>query len=191
MPLPLVTERLRLRPATLDDLDVWLALSRDAEELWYGEPRSNVDDARSRLLWHMANQEQHGFASWAVELRASGQVVGAAGLGHLADSEEIEVGYRFLKEHWGKGYATEAARASIAFGFEELRLDRIVAVTLPTNAASRRVMEKCGMSFVGVTTHHGEPSREIRDRPLMLDRRGAPLAGMAQTKPGSAAVRGA
>ena len=157
MPLPLVTERLRLRPATLDDLDVWLALSRDAEEVWFGEPRSNLDDARMKLEWHIAHQEQHGFASWAVELRATGHVIGAAGLGHLGESEEIEVGYRFLKEHWGKGYATEAARVSIAFGFEELGLDRIVAVTLPENRASRRVMEKCGMKFVGVTTHHGLP----------------------------------
>jgi [ribosomal protein S5]-alanine N-acetyltransferase len=157
MPLPLVTERLRLRPATLDDLDVWLALSRDAEELWWGEAHSNLDDARKKLEWHMANQERYGFASWAVELRATGKVIGAAGLGHLADSDEIEVSYRLLKEHWGKGYATEAAGVAIAHGFDELGFDRIVAVTLPTNTASRRVLEKCGMSFVGITTHHGEP----------------------------------
>src|SRR5688500_17831348 len=104
MPLPLVTERLRLRPATLDDLDVWLALSRDAEELWWGEPRSSIEDARAKLEWHMGNQERHGFASWAVELRPTGKVIGAAGLGHLADTDEIEVAYRFLKEHWGQGY---------------------------------------------------------------------------------------
>jgi ribosomal-protein-alanine N-acetyltransferase len=157
MPLPLVTERLRLRVATLDDLHAWLALSRDAEEFWWGEPRSNLDDARAKLEWHIARQEQHGFSSWAVELRATGRVVGAAGLSHLADSEEIEVGYRFLKEHWGKGYATEAALAAIGFGFDELGLDHIVAVALPTNVASRRVMEKCGMSFVGVIMHHSLP----------------------------------
>jgi ribosomal-protein-alanine N-acetyltransferase len=157
VPLPLVTERLRLRPATLDDLDAWLALSRDAEEVWFGEARSNLDDARARLLWHMARQEEHGFSSWAVELRASGQVIGAAGLGYLADSEEIEVGYRVLKEHWGNGYATEAASAAIGFGFDELGLERIVAVALPTNRASRRVMENCGMTFVGMTIHQGEP----------------------------------
>ena len=157
MPLPLVTKRLRLRPATLDDIDVWLAISRDAEEAWFGEPRSKLDDARAKLEWHIEHQEQYGFASWAVELRATGQVIGAAGLGHLGDSEEIEVGYRFLKEHWGLGYATEAARAAIAFGFDELGLRRTVAVALPTNTASRRVMEKCGMHFVGVTTHHGLP----------------------------------
>jgi RimJ/RimL family protein N-acetyltransferase len=157
MPLPVVTERLRLRPPTLDDLDVWLPLSRDAEEFWFGEPRSDLEQARSKLEWHIAQHEQHGFGSCAVELLATGRVIGAAGLGHLAETDEIEVGYRFLKEHWGRGYATEAARASIAFGFEELGLDRIIAVALPENRPSRRVMEKCGMTFVGVTTHHGLP----------------------------------
>jgi RimJ/RimL family protein N-acetyltransferase len=77
-------------------------------------------------------------------------VIGATGLAHLADGEEIEVGYRFLRKHWGNGYATEAARASIQFSLGELRFERIVAVTLRTNRASRRVMEKCGMTFVGV-----------------------------------------
>ena len=98
----------------------------------------------------MRHQEEHGFGLWAVELRAKHEVIGVTGLQHLADGEEIEVGYRFLHEHWGNGYATEAARASIAFGLGELRMERIVAVTLPTNRASRRVMEKCGMTFVGV-----------------------------------------
>ena len=98
----------------------------------------------------MNHRELHGFGLCAVELRARRELIGVAGLTHLADTSEIEVGYRFLKKHWGQGYATESARASIAYGFEELGLDRIVGVTLPANRASRRVMEKCGMSFVGV-----------------------------------------
>jgi ribosomal-protein-alanine N-acetyltransferase len=155
MPLPLLTERLRLRPATLDDLDAWLAVSRDAETAWWGEPSSSLEDARGNLEQQIANQERYGFSLWAVELKHGGPVIGAAGLQHLADSEEIEVGYRFLREHWGQGYATEAARAAIRFAFDELGLDRVVAVTLPTNQASRRVMEKCGLSFVGVMRVYG------------------------------------
>ena len=155
MPLPLTTERLRLRPATLDDLDAWLAISRDAETAWWGEPSSTLEDARASLERQIANQEHYGFSLWPVELKLAGTVIGAAGLQHLADSEEIEVGYRFLREHWGRGYATEAARAAIRFAFDELGLDRVVAVTLPTNQASRRVMEKCGLSFVGVMQVYG------------------------------------
>jgi RimJ/RimL family protein N-acetyltransferase len=150
MPLPLVTEWLLLRPAMLDDLDAWHAISRDAEEAWFGAANSTLDDARVNLGKHMRHQESHGFGLWAVELRATREVIGATGLTHLADGSKIEVGYRFLRKHWGKGYATEAARASIEFGLDELRLERIVAVTLPSNRASRHVMEKCGMTFVGV-----------------------------------------
>jgi RimJ/RimL family protein N-acetyltransferase len=155
VPLPLATERLLLRPATLDDLDAWLAISRDAEEAWFGAPSSTEDDARANLTRHMSHREHHGFGLCAVELRPRHEMIGVAGLTHLDEGPEIEVGYRFLKRHWGQGYATEAARASIAFGFDELGLDRIVAVTLPTNHASRRVMEKCGLSFVGVMHVYG------------------------------------
>jgi RimJ/RimL family protein N-acetyltransferase len=155
VPLPLATERLLLRPATLDDLESWHAISRDAEEAWFGAPSSTLGDARANLARHMAHHEQHGFGLCAVELRPGGTVIGVAGLTHLADGTEIEVGYRFLRDHWGRGYATEAAAASIAFGLEELHLGRIVAVTLPGNRASRRVMEKCGMTFVGVMHVYG------------------------------------
>lgn len=157
MPLPLVTERLRLRPATLEDLDAWLAISRDAEQAWFGAPQSGRDEARVSLERRIAQQERHGFSLWVVELRETGELIGAAGLQHLRDGPEVEVGYRFLQDHWGHGYATEAAGAAIAFGFDELGLDRIVAVTEPDNRASRRVMEKCGMTFVGQTTLDGRP----------------------------------
>ena len=155
MPLPLATERLCLRPATRDDLDVWLAISRDAEQAWWGEPRSTVDDARANLQKHVTNQERDGFSLWPVELRTTGEVIGLTGLQHLAEGPEIEVGYRFLRDHWGNGYATEAATAAIRFGFDELELDRIVAVTMPTNQASLRVMEKCGLAYVGVMQVYG------------------------------------
>ena len=139
----------------MEDLDAWNAISRDAEKAWFGAPSSTLDDSRAGLAKHIRHQETHGFGLWAVELRATHELIGAAGLIHLADGPEIEVGYRFLREHWGNGYATEAARASIAFGLGELRLERIVAVTLPTNRASRHVMEKCGMTFVGVMNVYG------------------------------------
>jgi RimJ/RimL family protein N-acetyltransferase len=153
VPLPLETERLRIRPATIDDLDTWLAISRDAETAWWGAPNSTLDDARANLEKQIAAQERHGFSLWAVELKTAGTVIGATGLQHLGDGYDIEVGYRFLREHWGRGYATEAARAAIRFGFDELGLDRIVAVTLPT---TRRVMEKCGLTYVGIVRVYGQ-----------------------------------
>ena len=119
----LTTERLVLRPPTLDDLDAWHAIYLDAEEVWYGAPRSSLDENREKLTRQIAHFEQHGFGMCAVDLAASGETIGAAGLQHLEGGPEVEVGYRFLKEHWGHGYATESARASIAYGFDEVGLD--------------------------------------------------------------------
>jgi RimJ/RimL family protein N-acetyltransferase len=153
--LRLTTERLVLRPPTLDDLPAWHAIYLHAEEVWYGAPRSSLDENRTKLERQIAHFEQHGFGMCAVELAASGETIGAAGLQHLEDGPEIEVGYRFLKEHWGHGYATESAQASIDFAFEEVRLDMIVAVALETNIASRRVLEKCGLREIGLTHVYG------------------------------------
>jgi len=63
---------------------------------------------------------------------------------------EIEVGYHLARAFWGRGYATEAARACVRFGFEQLNLERIVAVVQPANVASRRVLEKCGLTYTGM-----------------------------------------
>jgi RimJ/RimL family protein N-acetyltransferase len=155
MPLPLETARLRLRPASIGDVEAWHAVSRDAERAWFGESQSTLEDAQSSLERQMRHQERYGFALWVVEQRQTGEVIGVAGLRHLADGPEVEVGYRFLERRWGNGYATEAARAAIDFGFDEIGLERIVAVTRPDNRASRRVMEKCGLSFVGVVHVYG------------------------------------
>ena len=155
MPLPLRTERLVLRLPTLDDLEAWHAVYADAEAVWYGAPRSSIDENREKLIRQIAHHEEHGFGFCAVELLRTGETVGAAGLQHLDGGPEVEVGYRFLKQHWGRGYATESALASLTFGFDELGLDRIVAVALETNIASRRVLEKCGLQEIGLTHVYG------------------------------------
>ena len=155
MPLPLTTERLLLRPPTLDDLPAWHTIFLDAERVWYGAPRASLDENREKLLRQIAHHEEHGFAMFSVELLGTGEMIGSAGLQHLDGGPEVEVGYRFLKEHWGRGYATESAAASIAYGFDELALGRIVAVALETNVASRRVLEKCGLKEIGLTHVYG------------------------------------
>jgi len=147
------TERLVLRPPTLEDLPAWHAIYVDAEEAWYGAPSSSLDENRAKLERQIAHFQEHGYGMCAVEL--AGETIGAAGLQHLEGGPEIEVGYRFLKEHWGHGYATESARASVAYGFDELGLECIVAVALETNVASRRVLEKCGLHEIGVAHVYG------------------------------------
>ena len=137
----------------MDDLDAWHAIYLDAEEVWYGAPRSSLDENRAKLERQVAHHEEHGYGMWTVEL--DGETIGAAGLQHLEGGPEVEVGYRFLKEHWGHGYATESARASIVYGFDVVGLDKIVAVALESNIASRRVLEKCGLREIGLAHVYG------------------------------------
>ena len=135
----------------------------DREVMRFVVPRESfsddVEESRRRLERLVEHQERHGFSLWAVTDRESAAVMGDCGLilyGHRGP--EIELAYRLAKPYWGRGYATEAARAWVAHGFEELALDRIVAETHPDNAASRRVLEKVGMRYERTTRHDGEPA---------------------------------
>ena len=95
---------------------------------------------------------------WAVEHRATGAFAGFVGLLHVENWPEggaTEVGWRLKRSFWGRGLATEGARASLRYGFEVLDLERIISITLPENAASRRVMEKAGMTLRGETRWKG------------------------------------
>jgi len=93
---------------------------------------------------------RHGFGLWALEVPGVAPFIGFVGLAvprfeaHFTPC--VEIGWRIAAEHWNRGYATEAAKAAVAFGFAALGLKEIVAFTVPENVASRRVMEKLGMS---------------------------------------------
>lgn len=83
------------------------------------------------------------------------RLIGFCGLKYLDDLNAVDVGYRFLPEYWGRGLATEACLASVSFGFEVLKLDRIIGLVLPDNVASIRVLEKVGMRLEGEFTYDG------------------------------------
>lgn len=100
--------------------------------------------------------EREGMGVFATERRADGAFVGWHALKPLPTTDEIEVGYRLLPEHWGQGYATEGARALVKHGFETLGLERIVVIALPENTASLRVMEKVGMVDGGTIDYRGQ-----------------------------------
>ncbi len=167
------TDRLVLRPLTLADLGPMHEVYGDREVMRYigrgGAHSETVEESEERLQRLIDHQEKHGFSMWAVTERASGAVMGDGGLILYAHrGPEIELGYRLAKPYWGKGYATEVARAWVAHGFDELGLERIVAVTHPQNVASQRVLEKAGFRFRGMTAYEGAKARlyaiERRDR---------------------------
>jgi RimJ/RimL family protein N-acetyltransferase len=151
-PVPVIeTMRLRLRGFTDDDLDALADIYADPDVMLYmpgGKPvpRERVAASIGRMIGYW---QEHGFGLWAVEEKESGEsrLIGRCGLVHLDNTPEIEVGYLFAKDYWGKGYATEAARAALDYGFTQLGLDWIVAITRPENVASQHVLEKIGMRF--------------------------------------------
>jgi [ribosomal protein S5]-alanine N-acetyltransferase len=85
--------------------------------------------------------------------------IGWCGLKYRAELREIDLGYRFIKKYWGKGYATEAAFACMRYGFEKLGLQRIVGRALPPNATSVKGLEKCGMIFIGEEMEDGHMAK--------------------------------
>ncbi len=96
-----------------------------------------------------AEFDQRGYGWWAVEVRATGAFIGFAGLDQVEDDmpfEGVEIGWRLARPAWGQGYATEAARTVLAFGFDTRQLSEIVAVTTATNPRSQAVMRRIGMT---------------------------------------------
>jgi RimJ/RimL family protein N-acetyltransferase len=155
---PLRKPRLELRPFVIDDAPVIHAVYSDHEVMRHvGEgPVHELAQTEAMLGEYIAHQLAHGFSFWAVIERASGQLIGDAGLYPLeGQGPEVEVGYTLGAACWGRGYGTEAARACLAAGFDELGLDEIVAVADPANAASVRVLDKLGMRYVGRREAYG------------------------------------
>ena len=141
------TERLRLRMFSPDDLDDLARVFADPEVVKYvgdGKPAGR-DEAAKALDSIIAHWRQRGFGRWAAVDKTSGAFIGFGGLRSLFGTPEVV--YHLAKENWGKGFATELARAALRFGFQDRGFDRIVAITRPLNAASINVMEKLGMKY--------------------------------------------
>lgn len=152
MPLPIVTERLAMRAYEADDLQqLHMVLYRDeATMALLGGPR-DLAGTRAALERTISQQELGGFSFWPVIERESGLLCGEAGLFPLApDGPDVALGYAFGSAYWGRGYATEAARAVVAEAFGPLGLDHLVAITREANFGSRRVLAKLGFREHGL-----------------------------------------
>jgi RimJ/RimL family protein N-acetyltransferase len=160
----LETDRLQLRPFTEDDVDDLVELDGDPDVMHFvtggrPTPREEVEsEVLPAFLDYYARFAGYGF--WAAIEKASGEFLGWFHLRPAkgAPPDEAELGYRLRKSAWGKGYATEGSRALIDKGFAELGVRRVVAFTLAVHVASRRVMEKAGLSYVR-TFHPPWPDR--------------------------------
>ncbi len=163
MPLPLETERLIIRSFTMDDAEAMFKVLGDAETMrffliWLAK---SVDNARGFIRWVTGMEKEWGYSFWAVVEKESGEVIGDCGLApQEGEGPEVELGCDLRKDKWNKGYAMEAGRACLKYGFEELKLERIVATTDPQNFAAKRALEKLGFVEDGRGEHYGSESIE-------------------------------
>ena len=150
MPTTLETPQLLLRPFTIDDAEAYWPLLRLPDVLRYtGEtPKTSLDEVREILLTRpLRDYATFGYGRMACIEKSSGRLVGFSGLKYLEELKETDVGYRFLPDTWGKGYATESGLALIADGRKQFGLQRIIGLAEPGNGASCRVLEKLGLVF--------------------------------------------
>jgi ribosomal-protein-alanine N-acetyltransferase len=160
MTLPLETPRLILRQFTPADGDAYhAAILADPDVMRYlpGSVPRLRQAADAYIEKSLAYWQAHGFGSLAVIYKANDALIGHAGImGFIADGEElIEVFYALAKAYWGQGLAAEVAFACLKFGFEQVKLPRIVAVYETENIPSRRVMEKIGMTYQKIVETYG------------------------------------
>lgn len=146
------TDRLVVRRLRADDLDDFAALTGDPEVMRYvdgGQPLSR-DRTKTWIEVSAANYRARGYGCFAVTAKPGGGMIGFCGFARPPDRPGIvELIYAFAPPHWGRGYATEAARATVAFGFDACGMTRIEATVDPANDASKRVLEKVGMAYDG------------------------------------------
>jgi ribosomal-protein-alanine N-acetyltransferase len=151
-----------LRAFTEADVDPLHTVMGDREVLRYF-PRSDPpsrDQVERLIQFQLQHWEEHGYGWWAVCVAQRNRLpipplIGWAGLQYLPETDEIEVGYLLDKGHWGHGLATEAARESVRFGFEDLGIETIVGIVHPENRASQRVLEKAGLWYVEPAHYFG------------------------------------
>jgi RimJ/RimL family protein N-acetyltransferase len=155
------TERLRLRPLRSDDFDALHEIySHPLVAAWIGE--HSAAQTRAELEFYVRHQAEHGWAFWALEERASGRFLGDCGVQPLERREggEPELGYDLHPDAWGRGLATEAAAATLDYARRVLAFQRVIAVVKPDHRASRRVLERIGMTLVGERQAYGIPMLE-------------------------------
>jgi len=142
------TKRLLLRKLKESDTKDIFEMRKDPDVMRYiGEPQTDIKSSSTWIVKMSERWDKERIGFSAVVDKKTKEFIGWCGLWILNETNEIEVGYAISPKFWGKGYATEAARRCVKYGFEELELDKIVALAFPENKASQNVMKKLGMKY--------------------------------------------
>ena len=154
---PVTTSRLILREFTPGDAPHLYALNSNPEVIRYtwDQPFEHVTAAAAFLAGY-THYHQYGFGRWAVIRQTDDLFLGWCGLNYTPDTDEYDIGFRFFRKHWGQGYATEAAKASIDLGFGTFLIPAIIGRSMKVNTASIKVLEKIGLTFYKAAILHGD-----------------------------------
>jgi len=147
------TKRLILRELTPDDAPALFTINSGAQVMRFmGAPPNSVEVERRNIEAHIQNSYRpHGFGLWAVVHKDTGDIIGRCGLLRFEfdGKPQTEISYLLSRHHWGMGYATEAGAEVVRIGFDNLAIDRLLALILPANSASARVAERLGFRVEG------------------------------------------
>ncbi len=143
------TKRLFLRELTISDAENMYLLNLDPEVLQFtgDEPFSDVQGAKT-FLEKYDHYSKYGFGRWAVINKENNDFLGWCGLKYSPELDEFDIGFRFFKKHWNKGYATEAAEACLKLGFEKFKMQKILGRAMLKNIGSIKVLEKIGLKYL-------------------------------------------
>jgi RimJ/RimL family protein N-acetyltransferase len=149
----LETERLVMRPWREEDLDEYAAITSDAEVMrWMGRGPFDRDDAWREIALYLGHFDLRGYTHWALELKDTGALVGRCGPWRPEGWPALEVGWLLGREHWGNGYATEAARAALDHAWTALGAERVISLVAPENERSAAVASRLGAEPSGTAT---------------------------------------
>jgi RimJ/RimL family protein N-acetyltransferase len=157
VPVVLETPRLRLRKFRPSDLGAYAQMSADPDVMRHigSGVTLNRNESWRSLAAMLGHWQLLGYGMWAIEIRASGAFAGRAGFLDPPGWPGFELGWLLGREHWGQGYASEAARAALGYAFETLERDRVISLIRPGNERSVRVAERIGARLAGETEMMG------------------------------------
>ncbi|WP_131535846.1 GNAT family N-acetyltransferase [Pedobacter nototheniae] len=163
------TERLLLRELLPEDINGLLQLDSDPEVHQYlGQKTiSTIEESSQNLNYIRQQYIDNGIGRWAVIEKQTNQFIGWSGLKLITDLTNghinyYDLGYRFIKEYWGKGYATESAKASISYAFNQLNANEVYAIADIDNLASIKILEKLGLKRVNIFQYDGKPHHWLK-----------------------------
>ena len=152
---PIETERLILREFLLSDVDGMFEMDSNpnVHRFLGKKPVKHIDESRAYIETIQGQYKKYGIGRWAVVLKETNEFIGWSGIKLITNEINkhqnfYEIGYRFIEKHWGKGYATEAGKAFVAYAFNEMKVEALYAYADEGNENSRKILEKLGLRYV-------------------------------------------